>query len=82
MFGKRKRAGISGSSSVSDSIGDGQLGDVFTVTGLSVEYEDSYFIIEKLNRYEGYSGTYSEFLGWHRPRGQSPAHQPDRGNVW
>ena len=63
LFGKRKRAGTRDSRSVSDSIGDGQLGDVFTVTGLSIEYEDSYFIIEKLNRYEGYSGTYSEFLG-------------------
>ena len=62
LFRKRKKTGPA-SGSLSDSIKDGRVGDVFTVTGLSLEYEDSYFIIEKMNRYEGYSGESYELLG-------------------
>ena len=53
----------SGSDSLVDSIQDARVGDVFTVTGFRLEYEDGYFIIEKMNRYQGFSGVSYELLG-------------------
>ncbi len=46
-----------------ETIRDARVGDVFTVTGLELEYEDSYFIIEKLNRYANEHSEWYELLG-------------------
>ena len=64
LFGKRKRRPSGASSeSLGDSVRDARVGDVFTYPGPSLEYEDSYFIVEKMNRYEGYAGKSYELLG-------------------
>lgn len=68
MFGslfrkRKKRAPTPEAGSLGDSVKDARVGDVFTITGLSVEYDDSYFIVEKLNRYESASGEWHEILG-------------------
>ena len=44
LFRKRKKR-PSAPESVGDSIREARNGDVFTITGLSMEYEDSYFIV-------------------------------------
>ena len=77
FFGKKRKS--SKSESDGDSISDAAVGDVFTVTDLSIVYEDSYFIIEKLNRYKSDWGEWYEILGvdgdkrlwvyWSGPRG-------------
>ncbi len=61
MFGKKRKS--SDSASIGESISDAVVGDVFTVTDLSIEYEDSYFVIEKLNRYKSDGGEWYEILG-------------------
>ena len=59
---KKKPSGLAASSPI-DSIKEAGVGDVFTITGLSIEYEDSYLIIEKMNRYASSSGEWHELLG-------------------
>ena len=61
LFGKKKKK-QSDSSAVGDSIKDAGVGDVFTVSGLTLEYDEAYFIIEKKNRYSGYQGEWFELL--------------------
>lgn len=61
LFRRKKRP-----SAVPDSgetIDDARPGDVFTISGLSLDLDDSYFIIEKLNRYESAFGSWKEVLG-------------------
>ena len=58
LFGKRKKKLPTDSSSLGDSIADAGAGDVFTITDYLLELEDSYFIIEKKNRY---ASTVSEW---------------------
>ena len=62
LFGGRKKRPPE-SSGLGDSVKDARVGDVFTVSDLSIEYEESYFIIEKLNRYESSVGRWYEVLG-------------------
>ena len=62
LFGRRKKKPPA-SSSLGETIKDAGVGDVFTVTGLSLDYEESYFIVEKKNRYESFSGRSYELLG-------------------
>ena len=62
LFGRKKRKPAA-DAAVSDSIEDAAAGDVFTVTGHAVEYEDAYFIVEKVNRYRSAAGSWREALG-------------------
>ena len=62
LFGRRKKKPPA-SSSLGETIKDAGVGDVFTVTGLSLDYEESYFIVAKKNRYESFSGRSYELLG-------------------
>jgi hypothetical protein len=61
LFGRKKRP--SASADLGDSIKDATLGDVFTVSGLSPEYEESYFIVEKVERFGSAFGGWHELLG-------------------
>ena len=64
LFGRRKkRPSGSATDSLGDTVREARAGDVFTITGLSPEYEDSYLIVEKMNRYESYAGESYELLG-------------------
>lgn len=65
LFGRKtkSRPSTSRNLSLSDSIKDAQAGDVFTIHGLSLEYDDVYFFIEKIDRYESPSGTWYEITG-------------------
>ena len=62
LLGVRKKS-TSGVESPVDSIKDAVVGDVFTITGLSIQFEDSYLIIEKKDRYESDTGSWYEALG-------------------
>ena len=62
LFG-RKKPKPSTATPVVETIRDAKVGDVLTVTGLELEYEDRYFIIEKLNRYASEHSEWYELLG-------------------
>ena len=62
LFGrKKKKPPID--ASASENIRDAEKGDVFTVTGHDLEYEDAYFIVEQVNRYSSAPGSWREVLG-------------------
>ena len=64
LFGKKKRRpSAEDSSTLTESIRDARPGDVLTVTGLELDYEDAYFIVEEMNRYESSAGSWTELLG-------------------
>ena len=65
FFGQKTKNRVSASRdlSISDSIKDAKVGDVFTILGLSLEYDDVYFFIEKIDRYENASGEWYEITG-------------------
>ncbi len=65
LFGRKTKSRPSPSRnlSLSDSIKDARTGDVFTIQGLSLEYDDVYFFIEKIDRYENASGVWYEITG-------------------
>ncbi len=65
LFGRKtkNRPSTSPDLSLSDSIKDAKAGDVFTIQGLSLEYDDVYFFIEKIDRYESPSGVWYEITG-------------------
>ena len=65
LFGRKtkNRPLTSQNLSLSDSIKDAVAGDVFTIQGLSLEYDDAYFFIEKIDRYENPSGVWYEITG-------------------
>ena len=61
--GRDKKSSDTRHSASDDRIGSAAVGDVFTITGLDLEYEESYFIIEKKNRYANSSAEWREVLG-------------------
>ena len=61
LFGRKKKRPAS--TETMETIADARVGDVFTVSSASVTYEDAYFIVEKINRFEGYAGESHELLG-------------------
>ena len=63
LFGKKKKKKPRVSAETTETIGDARVGDVFTVSGRSVIYDDAYFIVENLNRYESNAGESYELLG-------------------
>ena len=65
LFGRRsrKRPPISQNPSPNDSIKDAKVGDVISVQGLSLEYDDIYFFLERIDRYETPGGVWHELLG-------------------
>ena len=64
LFGKGKKKGGSsvGGSSQDDSIRAAKVGDVVSITGLRLEYDDVYFFIEKIHRYSTDTETWYEML--------------------
>ncbi len=62
LFGKRKKKRVDPSTLV-DSIVDARPGDVFTVSGYDLELEDSYLIIDQLDRYESGPTVWYEIRG-------------------
>ena len=65
LFGKRKkrRSRDFDSSAADETIRSAGVGDVVVITGFSPTYEDAYFIVEKVGRYEGPSGSWRELIG-------------------
>ena len=61
LFGKKKKRPAS--AETTETVADARVGDVLTISSASVTYEDAYFIVEKVNRYEGYAGESHELLG-------------------
>ena len=64
LFGKRKRgkSSDSGSSPHDETIRSAGVGDVVVITGFSPTYEDAYFLIERVSRYEGDFGKSYELV--------------------
>ena len=62
LFGRRKgkRPATSQNPSLNDSIKDARVGDVISVQGLSLEYDDHYFFLERIDRYETPGGVWHE----------------------
>ena len=51
------------------SIRDAEVGDVVSVVGLKLEYDDSYFFVERVHRYASHGDTWHELVcsdGEHR----------------
>ena len=65
LFGRRrgKRPAPSQNPSPNDSIKDARVGDVISVQGLSLEYDDIYFFLERIDRYETPGGVWHELFG-------------------
>jgi len=65
LFGRRskKRPTSSQNLSLHDSIKDARVGDVISIQGLSLKYDDIYFYLEKLDRYESPAGVWYELFG-------------------
>ena len=63
LFGRKRRPPApSQSLSSSDSIREARVGDVMVVRGLSLEYDDTYFLIEQSHRYESPAGEWHELV--------------------
>lgn len=62
LFGRKRKKPLA-DASASENIRDAEKGDVFTVTGHDLEYEDAYFVVEQVNRYSSAAGTWREALG-------------------
>ena len=64
LFGKKRRSQPppSQNTSSTDSIRSARVGDVLMVKGVSLEYDDAYFFIEQIDRYEGPAGTSYEIV--------------------
>ena len=64
LFGKRKGKRPAPSQSISghDSIKDARVGDVISIQGLSLEYDDIYFFLERIDRYESPAGVWHELF--------------------
>ena len=60
--GKKKVGGSSGNASQDDSIRAAKVGDVVSISGMRLEYDDLYFFIEKIDRYATDSETWYELL--------------------
>ena len=60
--GKKKVGGSSGNASQDDSIRTAKVGDVVSISGMRLEYDDLYFFIEKIDRYTTDSETWYELL--------------------
>ena len=65
LFNRRKgkRAAPSQNLSLNDSIKDARVGDVISVQGLSLDYDDIYFYLERIDRYETPGGVWHELFG-------------------
>ena len=67
LFGKGKRRSkrkeqASSSAPQDDSIRAAKVGDVVSITGLALEYDDLYFFIERVHRYSSDADTWYELL--------------------
>ena len=61
LFGKKKDLPSVNTDGV--TIKDAVVGDVFTLNGFAVQYDDSYFIIEELNKFTSKAGDWQELRG-------------------
>ena len=58
--GKKKNGSSTGGSAQDDSIRAARVGDVVSISGLRLEYDDLYFLIEKIHRYSSDTETWYE----------------------
>ena len=63
IFGRRKRKKDSPAGPPRDSsIRDARVGDVVSIVGLSLEYDDVYFFVERVHRYSSHGETWHEMV--------------------
>ena len=61
IFGKKTRS--DSQISPTETIVDAVVGDVFTITNFNIEYEESYFVVDEVNRFSSVSGDWFETQG-------------------
>ena len=63
IFGRKKRKRDSSALPPrDDSIRDARVGDVVSIAGFRLEYEDVYFYVERVHRYSGHGETWHEVV--------------------
>lgn len=62
IFGRKKRR-PAGAAGFPDSVKDAAVGDVFTVTGYDVEYDDGYYLVEAKHCYSTQYSRWYELVG-------------------
>ena len=60
LFGKGRKKRGAASPAQDDSIRAAKVGDVLSIKGLDLEYDDLYFFVEKLDRYSSDADTWYE----------------------
>ena len=60
--GKKRRGRASGGLPQDDSIKAAIVGDVLSIVGLSLEYDDVYFFVERIHRYKSDADTWHEVV--------------------
>ncbi|MCH7653742.1 MAG: DUF4178 domain-containing protein [Chloroflexi bacterium] len=63
LFGGKKKRNASESSATDETIRSARVGDVVVISGFSKTFEDAYFIIENVHRYESSFGEWHELTG-------------------
>ena len=65
LFGKRKkkRPPGEGSTAQDETVRSAGVGDVVVIRGFSPSYEDAYFIVELVSRFESRVGRWQELIG-------------------
>ena len=61
LFGRKNKP--TGETSTIETIKDASVGDVFTISNLSISYEDAYLVFEEINQYQSVVGKWHEALG-------------------
>ena len=59
LFGRKKKK-LTGATSLAEGVRDAVVGDVFTIMGFDVEYDDGYYLIEAKHRYATSYSTWYE----------------------
>ena len=61
LFGRKKKK-LTGATSLAEGVKDAVVGDVFTIMGFDVEYDDGYYLIEAKHRYATSYSTWYELV--------------------
>lgn len=62
LFGRKKKV-PTGGAGLAESVKDAVVGDVFTIMGYDVEYDDGYYLVEAKHRYATSYSAWYELVG-------------------
>ena len=61
LFGRKKKK-LTGATSLAEGVKDAVVGDVFTIMGFDLEYDDGYYLVEAKHRYATSYSTWYELV--------------------